>query len=244
MTLESTLLRHGGRLLASKRPLLIGSCAKSPCISWSRLAAPTLSSTSTTSGSSLRFSSSWYHHHKSTTSHRSIHSTNGTNLPIASPSLPNLRTLTPTVRDAILSDLQQVDIDQNGIISSEELKVLLSKHATSFTDDEVVELTELFYASTGGHGVEVYRFVEALDAAIEQKSTSGGGEMSEDERSPLVEGGKFKTHPLGIGTCASEYSELCLVSVELAHILCTLITLLLLSTFCNSVLQDTWKIHS
>ena len=240
MTLESTLLRHGGRLLASKRPLLIG--AKPSCISWSRLAAPTLSST--TSGGSLRFSSGWYHH-KSTTSHRSIHSTNGTNLPIASPSLPNLRTLTPTVRDAILSDLQQVDVDQNGIISSDELKVLLSKHATSFTDDEVVELTELFYASTGGHGVEVYRFIEALDAAIAKKSTSGGGEMSEDERSPLVEGGKFKTHPLGIGTCASEYSELCLVSVELAHnILCTLITLLLLSTFCNSVLQDTWKIHS
>ena len=195
----------------SKRPLRIGDC-------WSRLAAPSLSST--TCGS-LRFSSSWYHH-KSTTSHRSIHSTKLTNLPIASPSLPKLRTLTPTVRDAILSDLQQVDIDQNGIISSDELKVLLSKHATSFTDDEVVELTELFYASTGGHGVEIYRFLEALDAAIEQRSTSGGGEMSEDERSPSVEGGKFKTHPLGIGTCASEYSELCLVSIELAHILCAL----------------------
>lgn len=204
MTLEATLLRHSGRLLASKRPLLIGG--------WSRLAAPTLSST--TSGGSLRFSSSWYHH-KSTTSHRSIHSTNLTNLAIASPSLPKLRTLTPTVRDAILSDLQQVDIDQNGIISSDELKVLLSKHATSFTDDEVVELTELFYASTGGKGVEIYRFLEALDAAIEHKSTSGGGEMSEDERSPLVEGGKFKTHPLGIGTCASEYSELCCVHVYL-----------------------------
>ena len=52
------------------------------------------------------------------------------------------------------------------------------------------------------------RFLEALDAAIAEKSTSGGGEMSEDEKiSPLVEEGKFKTHPLGIGTCASEYSE-------------------------------------
>jgi len=98
-------------------------------------------------------------------------------------------------------------VDKNGIIDSEELKILLSKHATSFTDDEVVELTELFYASTGGHGVEVMRFLEALDAAIAEKSTSGGGEMSEGETSPLVEEGKFKTHPLGIGTCASEYSE-------------------------------------
>ena len=56
------------------------------------------------------------------------------------------------------------------------------------------------------------RFLEALDAAIAEKSTSGGGEMSEDEKiSPLVEEGKFKTHPLGIGTCASEYSELTIV---------------------------------
>ena len=58
------------------------------------------------------------------------------------------------------------------------------------------------------------RFLEALDAAIAEKSTSGGGEMSEGERSPLVEGGKFKTHPLGIGTCASEYSELYVYILE------------------------------
>lgn len=98
-------------------------------------------------------------------------------------------------------------MDKNGIIDSSELKILLQKHATSFSDEEIVELTELFYASTGGHGVEVMRFLEALDAAVAERSTSGGGEMSENERSPLVGEGKFKTHPLGIGTCASEYSE-------------------------------------
>eukprot|EP00986_Skeletonema_menzelii_P012863 scaffold7247_cov143-Skeletonema_menzelii.AAC.10 len=211
MTLEATLLRHGRLLATQTKRSLIGGCAKS-CTSLSRLAAPSLTSNTSTSGS-LRFNSGGgvagtlptpQYAHKST-HRRSIHSSNLTNLAIASPSQPNLRTLTPNVRDAILSELQQVDIDQNGIINATELKILLSKHATAFTDDEVVELTELFYASTGGHGVEVMRFLEALDAAIAEKSTSGGGEMSEGERSPLVEGGKFKTHPLGIGTCASEY---------------------------------------
>lgn len=52
------------------------------------------------------------------------------------------------------------------------------------------------------------RFLEAVDATLEEKSTSGGGEMSVKEPlSPLVAEGKFRTHPLGIGTCASEYSE-------------------------------------
>lgn len=146
---------------------------------------------------------------------RFIHSDNKAAAAIANPSLPNLRSLTPTVRDAILSDLNSVDINNNGIIDSNELKTLLSKHATSFTDEEIVELTELFYASTGGSGVEVMRFLEALDAAIDEKSTSGGGEMGEKEPlSPLVAKGTFKTHPLGIGTCASEYSELNIISYD------------------------------
>jgi len=221
MTLEATLLRHGSRLLlTSKRRPLINGSTKS-CVSWTRFAAPSLttikhhrfnSSNSNNIVGNLPALHHHYSHHDANNNNnhrRSIHSSNITNLgksAIASPTLPNLRALTPTVRDAILSDLNQVDIDKNGIIDSEELKILLSKHATSFTDDEVVELTELFYASTGGHGVEVMRFLEALDAAIAEKSTSGGGEMSEDEKiSPLVEEGKFKTHPLGIGTCASEY---------------------------------------
>lgn len=214
MTVEATLLRYGRRLVAAKSSTLVGGSTNKSCVSWSRLAA---SSTSSTSGS-FRFNSSGsggvstlptqqYHHNR-----RSIHSSdiiklaetgNTNNL-----GLGFLQNLPPKVRTAILSDLHAVDLDKNGIIDSDELKLLLSKHATSFTDDEVVELTELFYASTGGHGVEVMRFLEALDAAIDDKSTSGGGEMIQGETSPLVEGGKFKTHPLGIGTCASEYSEL------------------------------------
>ena len=64
------------------------------------------------------------------------------------------------------------------------------------TDDEIVELGELFYASSGAGSVEIDRFVEALDAAGNGTSTLA---------SDLGLKGKFKTHPLGIGTCASEY---------------------------------------
>jgi hypothetical protein len=224
MILEATL-RHGRQLAAFSKRQLIGSTGTaSRCNSWSRhlLAAPTTANESlrhfshhngsgvSTTLPTHNYSSS--HHHRR--QHRFIHSDKATSAAaaaaaaIGNPSLPNLNSLTPSIRDAILSDLQTVDINNNGVIDSDELKVLLTKHATSFTDEEIVELTELFYASTGGQGVEVMRFLEAVDATLEEKSTSGGGEMSVKEPlSPLVAEGKFRTHPLGIGTCASEYSE-------------------------------------
>ena len=224
MILEATL-RHGRQLAAFSKRQLIGSTGTaSRCNSWSThlLAAPTTANESLRhfghhSGSGISttlptaHSSYSSHHHRR--QHRFIHSDKATSAAaaaaaIGNPSLPNLNSLTPSIRDAILSDLQTVDINNNGVIDSDELKLLLSKHATSFTDEEIVELTELFYASTGGRGVEVMRFLEAVDATLGEKSTSGGGEMSVKEPlSPLVAEGKFRTHPLGIGTCASEYSE-------------------------------------
>jgi Ca2+-binding EF-hand superfamily protein len=88
-----------------------------------------------------------------------------------------------------------VDFDHNGKIDAEELRVLLKKHAT-FTDEEIVELSELFYASRGAEGVPMEKFLSALDQAAKG---------SEDGRGALGLGKEFKTHPLGIGTCASEY---------------------------------------
>lgn len=113
--------------------------------------------------------------------------------------------LSPSVRDAIITDLRSVDADNNGRIDAEELKVLLRKHNTSFSESEILELSELFYTSLGASAVDINRFLEALDAAASDRSTSGGGETENGEVSPLAMKGKFKTHPLGIGTCASEY---------------------------------------
>ena len=94
--------------------------------------------------------------------------------------------------------MASVDFDQNGKIDADELRELLKKHNSTFTDDEIVELSELFYASRGAGAVPVEEFLAALDGAVKNNqdgSDSGKGLM----------GKEFKTHPLGIGTCASEY---------------------------------------
>ena len=107
--------------------------------------------------------------------------------------------------DAIIADLKSVDFDGNGRIDADELQALLGKYNDTFSEGEILELTVIFYTSTGAASVEIYRFMEALDAAASDKSTSGGGETADGEVSPLAVKGAFKTHPLGIGTCASEY---------------------------------------
>lgn len=113
--------------------------------------------------------------------------------------------ITPSLRAAIIADLKSVDFDGNGRIDADELQALLGKYNDTFSEGEILELTEIFYTSTGAASVEIYRFMEALDAAASDKSTSGGGETADGEVSPLAVKGAFKTHPLGIGTCASEY---------------------------------------
>lgn len=71
---------------------------------------------------------------------------------------------------------------------------MLKKHNSTFTDEEIVELSELFYASRGAGAVPVEEFLAALDGAAANKDGDKG-----------LLGKEFKTHPLGIGTCASEY---------------------------------------
>lgn len=113
--------------------------------------------------------------------------------------------ITPALREAIIADLKSVDFDGNGRIDADELQVLLGRYNETFSESEILELCEIFYTSTGAASVEIYRFMEALDAAAEDRSTSGGGETDGGEATPLAVKGAFKTHPLGIGTCASEY---------------------------------------
>jgi hypothetical protein len=109
-----------------------------------------------------------------------------------------LYNLPPSIIEQIKLDLASVDFDQNGKIDADELRELLKKHNSTFTDDEIVELSELFYASRGAGAVPVEEFLAALDGAVKNNqdgNNSGKGLM----------GKEFKTHPLGIGTCASEY---------------------------------------
>ncbi len=59
-----------------------------------------------------------------------------------------------------------------------------------------MELSELFYASSGARSIPMDEFLAALDQA-------SSSERKEGNAPGLSKG--FKTHPLGIGTCASEY---------------------------------------
>lgn len=104
------------------------------------------------------------------------------------------RALTPSVRAAIIADLNSVDADGNGRIDADELKTLLRKYNETFTDDEITELSQLYYASLGAQSVEISRFLEALDAVADDRSTSGGGEMQGKETiAPLATAGKVRS---------------------------------------------------
>eukprot|EP00584_Thalassiosira_punctigera_P008381 CAMPEP_0172528588 /NCGR_PEP_ID=MMETSP1067-20121228/2939_1 /TAXON_ID=265564 ORGANISM="Thalassiosira punctigera, Strain Tpunct2005C2" /NCGR_SAMPLE_ID=MMETSP1067 /ASSEMBLY_ACC=CAM_ASM_000444 /LENGTH=495 /DNA_ID=CAMNT_0013312529 /DNA_START=21 /DNA_END=1508 /DNA_ORIENTATION=- len=119
------------------------------------------------------------------------------------------RALSPSLRSAIIEDLRSADLDNNGRIDANDLRTLLRKHNDSFTEEEVLELSELFYTSLGASSVDFHRFMEALDAAAAEEQRDEWGaiiKIKNNGEAILTEAnGKFKTHPLGIGTCASEY---------------------------------------
>jgi Ca2+-binding EF-hand superfamily protein len=90
----------------------------------------------------------------------------------------------------------------DGMIDAKELGALLRKHGSAFSEGEIVKLSELFYSSMGGSKVSINKFLDALEAV----SAGGNGEVAMDGGLNLLGlRGRLKTHPLGIGTCASEY---------------------------------------
>lgn len=80
-------------------------------------------------------------------------------------------------------------------IDAEELKTLLKKHNNCFSDEEIFEIGELYYAGKGGGAVSIDRFIEAIDYAAVNANKPINGDTA----------GHFKENPLGIGRCALEY---------------------------------------
>eukprot|EP00580_Thalassiosira_gravida_P003555 CAMPEP_0201622968 /NCGR_PEP_ID=MMETSP0492-20130828/47676_1 /ASSEMBLY_ACC=CAM_ASM_000837 /TAXON_ID=420259 /ORGANISM="Thalassiosira gravida, Strain GMp14c1" /LENGTH=394 /DNA_ID=CAMNT_0048092569 /DNA_START=194 /DNA_END=1378 /DNA_ORIENTATION=+ len=116
--------------------------------------------------------------------------------------------LSPSLRSIIIDDLRSADLDNNGRIDANDLKVLLRKHNDSFKEGEILELSELFYTSLGASSVDIHQFLEAMDAAAADQGNSSevsDGVEHYGEVNSFARMGKLKTHPLGIGTCASEY---------------------------------------
>lgn len=77
-------------------------------------------------------------------------------------------------------------------LDTNELKNLLRKHKNVFTEEEIVEIGELFYAGKSGGSVPFDRFVEAIDRVVQL-----------EERDDITR--DFEGNPLQIGSCGNEY---------------------------------------
>jgi hypothetical protein len=77
-------------------------------------------------------------------------------------------------------------------IDTEELKKLLGKHTNAFTQDEIVQIGELFYAGKSGGSVSFDSFIQAIDRVV-QLDESYDGNLDKEG------------NPLKIGTCGNEY---------------------------------------
>jgi len=110
-----------------------------------------------------------------------------------------LKALDMAVVRQIKAELLAVDQNNDGRIDAAELKKLLRKHS-AFSDEEIIEIGELFYAGKAGGSVTFDRFIEAIDFVTvnndKTKSTAvdDGNHFKETDR-----------HPLGVGRCGLEY---------------------------------------
>jgi len=98
--------------------------------------------------------------------------------------------LSPDVADLIRAEFESVDLNKDGKMDSEELKQLLRKHKPTFSEAEILEISELFYVGNAGKAVPFDRLLEAIDRIV----------ASKDHNTE-----KTHTNSLGVGSCAAEY---------------------------------------
>lgn len=95
-----------------------------------------------------------------------------------------------TVR-RIEEELREVDKNSDGRLDADELTSLLKRHQSTFqsafTDADIVEFTELFYAGKAGGSMEIADFIEALDHVA-------SNEKEGEHRHPILD-----------GNCSTEY---------------------------------------
>lgn len=111
----------------------------------------------------------------------------------------------------IKTDLIEADVNHDGKIDAEELKIILRKHNTVFSDREILELSDLFYMGKGGAGVSHEDFLRGIAHVMKHDETAPGGgngdEINEVEAANAAMHRRMETHthPLGLGNCATEY---------------------------------------
>jgi len=104
----------------------------------------------------------------------------------------------------IKAELMAVDANSDGKLDSDELKQLLKKHSDVFTDREIVELGELYYAAKAGGSVNFNNFIEAVDRVAQKTNLKEGVAAAE---MPL-HFRESSQHPLGIGRDGVEFFNL------------------------------------
>jgi hypothetical protein len=132
----------------------------------------------------------------------------------------------------IKSDLIEADVNKDGRLDSDELKLILKKYSDTFTDAEINELGELFYLGkvvralvmrgmlcllyifvylscfyltlfVSSSHIEL-RFLKAVSSAY--PGASGVENEDDDNNTGLKHRRDSKEpHPLGLGNCSVEY---------------------------------------
>jgi hypothetical protein len=101
----------------------------------------------------------------------------------------------------IKADLIEADINKDGRLQPEELKIILNKYSDVFTQEDITKLHDLFYYGKGGSSVSHEQFLDA----ISQMTTAKDKDEPANEIGLLHRRSTNKKHPLGIGQCVAEY---------------------------------------
>jgi len=97
----------------------------------------------------------------------------------------------------IKSDLISSDVNKDGRVDADEIKLILKKYSDAFSDEDVVKIRELFYVGKAGGSVSHETFLEAVKAASSSDEIDESGLFH--RRTKNVE------HPLGLGSCGAEF---------------------------------------
>jgi Alternative oxidase len=90
-------------------------------------------------------------------------------------------------------------VHTNHRIDAEELKTLLRRHNNAFTEDEIIQIGEMFYAGKAGGSVSFERFIEAIDRVVQRE------ELGDDDFVGATNKSSEGKNPLGVGSCGNEY---------------------------------------
>ena len=109
------------------------------------------------------------------------------------------------VIQTIKDELTEYDINNDGRIDAEELKMILKKHPSTFTDKDIVRLGELFYVARAGGAISHEDFLEGI-ARVTQSVTDDDDKDTNNDSGFIHHRAKLdRTHPLGIGNCGLEF---------------------------------------